>query len=69
VTVYAPDTSLLSVVMVSAVFGVVNLPSVSIWTILGQQMARILTNPARLRTFNWTMAALLIASLYPVLWP
>jgi threonine/homoserine/homoserine lactone efflux protein len=69
VTVYAPDTSLISVVMVSAVFGVVNLPSVSIWTILGQQMARILTNPARLRTFNWTMAALLIASLYPVLWP
>jgi threonine/homoserine/homoserine lactone efflux protein len=69
VTVYAPDTSLLSVVMVSAVFGVVNLPSVSIWTILGQQMARILTTPARLRTFNWTMAALLIASLYPVLWP
>jgi threonine/homoserine/homoserine lactone efflux protein len=69
VTVYAPDTSLLSVVMVSAVFGVVNLPSVSIWTILGQQMARILTNPARLRAFNWTMAALLIASLYPVLWP
>lgn len=32
-------------------------------------MARILTNPSRLVAFNWTMALLLIASLYPVLWP
>mgnify|MGYP003663315891 FL=1 len=36
---------------------------------MGQQMARVLTNPTRLAVFNWTMAALLIASLYPVLFP
>jgi len=30
-------------------------------------MRRVLTNPARLRAFNWLMAGLLIASLYPVL--
>jgi threonine/homoserine/homoserine lactone efflux protein len=69
VTVYSPDTNLPTIVVVAAIFGVVNLPSVSLWTLMGQQMARILTNPARLRLFNWTMAALLIASLYPVLWP
>ena len=67
VTVYTPDTSLLSIVMVAAVFGAVNLPCVSSWTTLGQQMARILTNTTRLRIFNGAMAALLVASLYPVL--
>ena len=67
VTVYTPDTSLKSIIIVSAVFGAINLPCVSSWTTLGQQMARILTNPARLRAFNIVMAALLIASLYPVL--
>jgi len=37
--------------------------------VLGQQMRRFLSNTARLRAFNWTMAALLMASLYPVLRP
>jgi threonine/homoserine/homoserine lactone efflux protein len=69
VTVYTPDTSLASILIVGAVFGAINLPSVSVWTILGQQMARILTNTTRLRAFNISMALLLIASLYPVLLP
>ena len=69
VTVYTPDTSLTSILIVGAVFGAINLPSVSVWTILGQQMARILTNTTRLRAFNISMALLLIGSLYPVLLP
>jgi threonine/homoserine/homoserine lactone efflux protein len=52
---------------VALIFGATNLPSVSSWTVLGQQMRRLLTNPKRLTVFNWSMAALLIASLYPVL--
>lgn len=68
-SVYATDTSLMAFGTVALVFGLVNLPSIAIWVVLGQQMARILTNPARLKAFNWTMALLLIASLYPVLWP
>lgn len=68
-SVYATDTSLMAFGTVALVFGLVNLPSIAIWAVLGQQMARILTNPARLKAFNWTMALLLIASLYPVLWP
>jgi len=67
--VYAPDATFLAFALVAAVFAAVNLPSVSLWTVLGQQMARFLTNPARLRAFNWSMAALLVASLYPVIWP
>jgi threonine/homoserine/homoserine lactone efflux protein len=69
VTVYTPDTALVSILIVAAVFGAINLPCVSLWTVLGQQMARILTNTARLRAFNISMAVLLIASLYPVFVP
>ena len=69
VTVYTPDTTLAAIVLVGCVFGAINLPAVSSWTLLGQQMARVLTNRTRLVAFNWTMAVLLVASLYPVLFP
>ena len=68
-TAYTPSQTLGAVLIVAVVFGAVNLPSVSTWTVLGQQMARILTNPRRLTLFNWVMALLLVASLYPVLFP
>ncbi|WP_170550743.1 LysE family translocator [Ruegeria atlantica] len=68
-TAYTPDHTMQAIIFVALIFGAVNLPSVSTWTVLGQQMARILTNPRRLVVFNWTMAVLLVASLYPVLWP
>ena len=64
---YAPDRSLLALAIVAAVFGAVNLPSVSVWTVIGQQLRRVLTNPTRLRLFNGVMAVLLVASLIPVL--
>ena len=67
ITAYAPDRSMLAIVVVALIFGAINLPSVSTWTLVGQQMARFLTSHARRRTFNWTMATLLIASLMPVL--
>jgi len=69
ISAYAPGHSLMAIVLVAGIFGAVNLPSVSSWTILGQQMARILTNPRRLMLFNRTMGVLLVASLYPVIWP
>ena len=67
ITVYAPDRALWSVALVAACFGLVALPSISVWTALGQQLRRLLTSPTRLRAFNITMALLLVASLYPVL--
>ncbi|UYV37036.1 LysE family translocator [Rhodobacteraceae bacterium D3-12] len=69
ITLYAPDRSLLAITLVALAFGLVNLPSTSTWTILGQQLRRLLSSPARLRAFNWTMAALLVASLIPVVYP
>ena len=67
VTVYAPERTLWAVLAVALVFSAVNLPSVGSWAWLGVQMKRWLSSPGRLRAFNWTMAALLILSLYPVL--
>lgn len=69
ISVYTPDQTVRMVVLVSLIFAAVNLPSIGTWTVLGQQLARFLTSPRRLVAFNWSMAALLIASLYPVLWP
>ncbi|WP_425514244.1 LysE family translocator [Aliiroseovarius lamellibrachiae] len=67
ISVYAPGRSMQAVLVVALIFGLVNLPSVSTWTILGQKIRVILTNPTRLRVFNVTMALLLIASLFPVI--
>lgn len=66
-TNYAPDHSFSAILLVSAIFGAVNLPSVGSWVLVGQQMQRLLTSQTRLRSFNITMALLLLASLYPVL--
>ena len=69
ITLYAPDRSAIAILWVAVVFAVINLPSVSTWTVMGQQMRRILSSPARLRAFNLCMAGLLVASLIPVVWP
>lgn len=68
VSAYTPYQTAGMVLMVAVVFGAINLPSMSTWCFLGQQMNRFLTSRARLVTFNWVMAALLVASLVPVLW-
>ena len=67
ITVYVADNGHWMLLIGACFFAAVNLPSVTIWTVMGQQLARLLTNPIRLRAFNWTMAALLVASLYPLL--
>jgi len=67
VTVYAPTRSLAAVAFVAIVAGVVNLPSIFIWVLLGERMHRYLGNEVRLRLFNGCMALLLLATLYPVL--
>lgn len=69
ISIYSPTQSVQAVLLVAAVFCAFNLPCISLWTVLGQQLQRVLTSPRRLRVFNWTMAALLVASLYPVLRP
>lgn len=67
ISAYAGDGSLVSVAIVAVVFSCVNLPSVAVWAAAGEALRGWLERPSRLRTFNWTMAALLVASLIPVL--
>ncbi len=49
------------------VFLVVTLPAVAFWTSVGVGAARVLRSPRALRLFNLAMAALLVASLVPLL--
>jgi threonine/homoserine/homoserine lactone efflux protein len=63
ITVYAATRSLPAVLAVAAVFGVINLPVVSIWAAMGQYLGRWMENDRQRRTFNWGMAALLVGSL------
>lgn len=58
-----PWTSLL---VIAVVFGLINLPSVGSWALLGVQMRRFLEEPVKLRAFNITAALLLVASLHPI---
>ncbi len=67
VTVYAPGESTPAVIATALIFGAVNLPCITAWTVLGREAGRLLRNPRRLRVFNIVMAVLLVASLYPTL--
>lgn len=67
ITIYAPDRTLLSVAIVAGAFALVSLPAISVWAWLGTVIRRWLSSPRRLQVFNLTMAALLVASMYPLL--
>ncbi|MEI4196078.1 LysE family translocator [Roseovarius sp. E0-M6] len=69
ITLYAGGRDPIAILWVAAAYACVSVISTTSWTALGQQMRRLLGHPTRLRIFNWTMAALLVATLIPVLWP
>jgi threonine/homoserine/homoserine lactone efflux protein len=67
ITLYATGRDLPAVLWVAGVYICVSMISTTGWTVLGQQMRRLLKNPRRLQMFNWAMAVLLVATLIPVL--
>ncbi len=67
VTLYAPGQEWGAVAWVAFGFLSVGWTTTVIWTVLGLGLRRFLQKPVALRVFNFTMAALLIASLVPVL--
>lgn len=69
ITLYAGGRDPSAILWIAAVYCAVGIISTTSWTALGQQMRRWLNSRKRLRAFNWTMAALLVATLIPVLWP
>ena len=66
VALFAPGDDFLSALLVAGVFALVNLPSVGVWTVLGQSLRGLLARPRVLTVFNWSMAVLLVLSLVPV---
>jgi len=64
-TLYASSQELSSYVAVALVFGTINIPSISLWTVLGMKVREFLTSEFKLRAFNITMAVLLVLSLAP----
>jgi threonine/homoserine/homoserine lactone efflux protein len=68
VTAYTvPANFLVSLLIMTAIFGAINIPCISCWTGFGVVLRDMLRDPARVKVFNYTMAALLVASLIPVL--
>jgi threonine/homoserine/homoserine lactone efflux protein len=56
-----------SVAVVALVFGLVTLPCIALWVLFGTAMRRVLSDPRFVRPFNIAMAALLVASIIPVI--
>jgi threonine/homoserine/homoserine lactone efflux protein len=67
ITTYTPQENfVVNVLLIAALFALVNCPSVGLWTVAGSLLRRWLDQPRILRTFNIGMALLLVASLYPI---
>ncbi|RIA35674.1 threonine/homoserine/homoserine lactone efflux protein [Ectopseudomonas oleovorans] len=68
ITTYTPHEGFFTnVILIAALFALVNCPSVGLWTVAGSLLRNWLNNPRALRAFNIGMALLLVASLYPIL--
>jgi len=61
-------TLILQVLALAALALLVTFASVSSWTLFGALLRQYLQTERRRRRFNYTMAALLVASIVPVLW-
>lgn len=60
-------SSLAATLALAVLFGIVALPCVALWTLIGVGTARVLRTRRAVRLFNLAMAGLLVASLIPAL--
>ena len=68
ITVYtSTEDFLFTLPIVISVFALVALPSLVVWCGMGSMLRNLLTNPRSVRIFNVAMAAVLVASLWPML--
>ncbi|MDJ0947310.1 MAG: LysE family translocator [Alphaproteobacteria bacterium] len=63
----SPADYLPSLLLITLLFGLVNLPSISTWAVFGVVLRQILVDPRKVRVFNVVMAVLLVASMAPLL--
>ncbi len=62
-----PQDHAASVVLVTAIFMLVGVPSILVWAGFGVALRTWLSDPVRLKRFNIGMAGLLVLSLWPML--
>ena len=62
-----PTSPVVGVLIIALVFGLVNLPAISLWMIAGVQLRRFLSSAGRLRAFNVVAALLLVATVIPIM--
>lgn len=68
ISTYTPLQGYFSnVLVIAAVFALINAPTVSLWAACGSLLRNVLRNPRWLRLFNLGMAMLLVLSLAPLL--
>ncbi|HAS6219607.1 TPA: LysE family transporter [Vibrio vulnificus] len=67
VSVYSTGSQSWELVLIAGVFILANLPSVSFWAAAGTQLQRWLTTHTRIKSFNISMALLLLLSTVPML--
>jgi threonine/homoserine/homoserine lactone efflux protein len=61
---YLPqDAGMVLIAAASLVFSLINFPSIAVWALMGARMGHYLQVDLYRRIFNWTMAALLVASM------
>lgn len=61
------DSPFASILLITVVIAIVNLPSVAVWAGFGVALRQFLTQPSRLKWFNIAMGLLLVATLWPLL--
>lgn len=61
------DSPFASILLITVVIAIVNLPSVAVWAGFGVALRKFLTQPSRLKWFNIAMGLLLVATLWPLL--
>ncbi len=68
VATYTPQNGFFfNIIVVTAVYALVNAPCIAAWAGFGVVLRRFLTGARSVRIFNVAMAALLVLSLYPLL--
>lgn len=64
---YLPSTSSThDVLVIAAIFGLINAPCMAVWAGFGEVLGRALTLPLWKRVFNVSMAIMLAISTYPI---
>lgn len=67
IALFSATGSWWELLVISGIFTLANIPSVTLWTLAGMQLQRWLTTSIRIKNFNVGMASLLLLSAVAML--